>query len=182
MPTPTSPPSKLFSHAGREAGYARRDAGVHGTVHRQMRLVGFEAINHALSMLLLIFGFGRCRAVGCGSMGWWGGALAAAAAMALRLNGISHWVMWEMASLFEHVGTVQDGINTSRVRVWWSIARGARLPGGQRAARRFASDGSFNYEAPERKDARPVIEHFRCGSGRAKIGWSGALRAASRPW
>jgi len=32
--------------------------------------------------------------------------------MALRLNGISHWIMWELASLFEHVGTVQDGINT----------------------------------------------------------------------
>jgi ATP-binding cassette, subfamily B, multidrug efflux pump len=30
----------------------------------------------------------------------------------MRLNGISHWVMWEMASLFEHVGTVQDGIAT----------------------------------------------------------------------
>ena len=40
------------------------------------------------------------------------GAVAAATAMALRLNGISHWVMWEMASLFEHIGTVQDGINT----------------------------------------------------------------------
>jgi ATP-binding cassette subfamily B multidrug efflux pump len=40
------------------------------------------------------------------------GALAAATAMALRLNGISHWVMWEMAALFEHIGTVQDGINT----------------------------------------------------------------------
>ena len=32
--------------------------------------------------------------------------------MALRLNGVSHWVMWEFASLFEQVGTVQDGINT----------------------------------------------------------------------
>ena len=38
--------------------------------------------------------------------------------MALRLNGISHWVMWEMAALFEHIGTVQDGINT--------LARAAR--------------------------------------------------------
>jgi ATP-binding cassette subfamily B multidrug efflux pump len=37
--------------------------------------------------------------------------------MALRLNGISHWVMWEMASLFEHIGTVQDGMATlSRAR------------------------------------------------------------------
>ena len=32
--------------------------------------------------------------------------------MALRLNGISHWVMWEMASLLENIGIVQDGINT----------------------------------------------------------------------
>ena len=32
--------------------------------------------------------------------------------MAIRLNGISHWVMWEMAALFEHIGTVQDGITT----------------------------------------------------------------------
>ncbi|MES2580188.1 MAG: ABC transporter ATP-binding protein, partial [Pseudomonadota bacterium] len=40
------------------------------------------------------------------------GGLAAATAMALRLNGVSHWVMWEMTSLYEQVGTVQDGINT----------------------------------------------------------------------
>ena len=45
------------------------------------------------------------------------GAVAAASAMAFRLNGISHWVMWEMASLFEHIGTVQDGMATlSRAR------------------------------------------------------------------
>jgi ATP-binding cassette subfamily B multidrug efflux pump len=40
------------------------------------------------------------------------GGLAAATAMSLRLNGISHWVMWEMTSLYEQVGTVQDGMNT----------------------------------------------------------------------
>jgi ATP-binding cassette subfamily B multidrug efflux pump len=26
------------------------------------------------------------------------------------LNGISHWVMWEFAALFEHIGTVRDGM------------------------------------------------------------------------
>ena len=46
------------------------------------------------------------------------GAVAAGGAMALRLNGMSHWVMWEMTSLFEQVGTVQDGITTlSRAHV-----------------------------------------------------------------
>jgi ATP-binding cassette, subfamily B, multidrug efflux pump len=32
--------------------------------------------------------------------------------MAMRLSGISHWMMWEMSSLFEQVGTVQDGLTT----------------------------------------------------------------------
>jgi ATP-binding cassette subfamily B multidrug efflux pump len=40
------------------------------------------------------------------------GAVAAVGAMSLRLNGMSHWVMWEMTSLFEQVGTVRDGITT----------------------------------------------------------------------
>jgi ATP-binding cassette, subfamily B, multidrug efflux pump len=40
------------------------------------------------------------------------GGVAAATAMSLRLNGISHWVMWEMTSLYEQVGTVQDGMST----------------------------------------------------------------------
>jgi len=31
--------------------------------------------------------------------------------MSLRLNGISHWIMWEIASLFENVGVTQDGYN-----------------------------------------------------------------------
>ena len=40
------------------------------------------------------------------------GAVAASIAMALRLNGISHWIMWELAMLFEHIGTVRDGMGT----------------------------------------------------------------------
>jgi len=104
---------KLFSHARREAGFARAamQEFLH-TVHGQMRLVtGFEIVNHMLSMALI--------ASTAGTVLWlWTtgragvGAVAAATAMALRLNGISHWVMWEMAALFEHIGTVQDGINT----------------------------------------------------------------------
>ncbi|MES2990871.1 MAG: ABC transporter ATP-binding protein [Pseudomonadota bacterium] len=104
---------KLFSHSHREAGYARSAMQEFlGTVHAQMRLVtAFEIVNHALSMLLIASTTGA--ALWLWTQGQVGvGALAAATAMALRLNGISHWVMWEMASLFEHIGTVQDGINT----------------------------------------------------------------------
>ncbi len=104
---------KLFSHANREALYARsamQEFMV--TAYGQMRLVSaFEVVNQALSVLLI----GVITAV---SLWLWTqaaigvGAVAAATALAFRLNGISHWVMWEMSSLFEHIGTVQDGINT----------------------------------------------------------------------
>ncbi|UTH76521.1 ABC transporter ATP-binding protein [Chromobacterium sp. IIBBL 290-4] len=104
---------KLFSHGQREARFAKGAMQEFlSTAYRQMRLVsGFEIVNHFSSMLLI--------GMTTGSALWlWGlgevsvGAVAASAAMALRLNGISHWIMWEMSSLFENIGTVQDGINT----------------------------------------------------------------------
>ncbi len=110
---------KLFSHTGREAGYARSamQEFLH-TVHRQMRLIThFEVANQILSVFLII-----C-AMGVALLLWMQGgisvgAVAAVGAMSLRLNGMSHWVMWEMAALFEHVGTLRDGINTfSRPRL-----------------------------------------------------------------
>jgi len=104
---------KLFSHGQREAGFARgaMQEFLH-TAYRQMRLVsGFEIVNHLLSMLLIASTAGATLWLWTrGAVGV--GAVAAATAMALRLNGISHWIMWEMSSLFEHIGTVQDGINT----------------------------------------------------------------------
>ncbi len=104
---------KLFSHARREASFARSAMQEFAAIgYRQMRLVSsFETVNQALSMGLLLGMAGT-------SLWLWNegqvgaGAVAAATAMALRLQGMSHWIMWEMTSLFENIGTVQDGINT----------------------------------------------------------------------
>ena len=109
---------KLFSHAHREAGFARSAMQEFMiTAYGQMRLVtAFETVNQLLSVALI-------ASITVTSLLLWVdaavgvGAVAAATAMAFRLNGISHWVMWEMASLFEHIGTVQDGMATlSRAR------------------------------------------------------------------
>jgi ATP-binding cassette subfamily B multidrug efflux pump len=102
---------KLFSHNQREALYAKRSMQEFlGAVYRQMRLVtGFEIVNHILGIILILGTAGT-------TLWLWShddvgiGAVAAATAMALRLNGVSHWIMWEMANLFENIGTVQDGI------------------------------------------------------------------------
>jgi ATP-binding cassette subfamily B multidrug efflux pump len=109
---------KLFSHSHREAQFARSAMQEFMTsAYGQMRLVtAFEAVNQTLSVALIGAAAGTCLLLWThGAVGV--GAVAAATAMAFRLNGISHWVMWEMASLFEHIGTVQDGMGTlSRAR------------------------------------------------------------------
>jgi ATP-binding cassette subfamily B multidrug efflux pump len=104
---------KLFSHTHREAAFAR--SAMHDfmqTGYKQMRLVSsFETVNHALSMGLILGMAGTSLWLwDQGQVG--AGAVAAATAMALRLQGMSHWIMWETTTLFESVGTVQDGINT----------------------------------------------------------------------
>jgi ATP-binding cassette subfamily B multidrug efflux pump len=82
------------------------------TVHRQFRLVTrLNVLLELLNGLLL---------VSVGLIGIWlwtadavtAGAVALAVGLILRLKGMSHWIMWEIASLFENIGTVQDGLET----------------------------------------------------------------------
>jgi ATP-binding cassette subfamily B multidrug efflux pump len=168
---------KLFSHTQREARYVQSAmAEFLQTVYRQMRMVtGFEIVNHALSMGLIASTAGVTLWLWTqGRVGV--GAVAATTAMALRLNGISHWVMWEMASLFEQIGTVQDGITT--------LARSPTVldrPDAQplrvtRGDIRFEGV-SFAYGAAS-DPARPVIDslnlHIRPGEKIGLVGRSGA--------
>lgn len=164
---------KLFSHAGREAGYARGAMQEFlQTVQAQMRLVtGFEIVNHALSMLLILSTAGATLWLWTqGQVGV--GALAAATAMSLRLNGISHWVMWEMAALFEHIGTVQDGMNTlSRPHAVVDRAD-ARPLQVSRGEIRF-EDVSFGYGG-ERMVVENLSLDIRAGEKIGLVGRSGA--------
>ena len=126
---------KLFSHADREAQYARSAMQEFmETAYVQMRLAsGFEIANHVLGMVLVVSTSGLVLWLWTqGSVGV--GSVAAATAMSLRLNGISHWVMWELASLFENIGTVRDGMNMLSKRqsvVDRAQAPELRVPEGQ---------------------------------------------------
>ncbi|MEK6220563.1 MAG: ABC transporter ATP-binding protein/permease [Psychrobacter cryohalolentis] len=104
---------KLFSHSRRELSYAKNAMGQFlGTVHAQMRWVSYlEFSTHLISVVLVSstasigLYLWQQEAIGVG-------AIAAATAMALRLNGLTRWIMWQTASLFESIGTVQDGMRT----------------------------------------------------------------------
>ncbi len=169
---------KLFSHTQRESGYARSAmAEFLQTVYRQMRMVtGFEVCNHTLSMGLIIGTGGVTLWLWAhGSLGI--GAVAAATAMALRLNGVSHWVMWEVANLFEQIGTVQDGIGTlaSPLTV---VDRADAVPLRVTRGEIEFENVSFAYGKPKEEGVRPVIDrftlHIRPGEKIGLVGRSGA--------
>ena len=104
---------KLFSHGAREADYARRSMEEFMvTVHAQMRLATLlysasAAVNTALTLSTAVLGIWLWHN---GQVGV--GAVATATAMALRVNGLSQYIMWESARLFENIGTVADGMGT----------------------------------------------------------------------
>ncbi|WP_072055478.1 ABC transporter ATP-binding protein [Aliivibrio fischeri] len=104
---------KLFSHSKRETQYAEEGMEEFlGTVHKQMRLATGINISVEIINYLLVF------SIAAVSITLWldnvlsVGAIAIAISLALRVNGMSHWIMWEISSLFENLGTVTDGINT----------------------------------------------------------------------
>ncbi len=103
---------KLFSHARREESYARSAMDEFlDTVYRQMRMVTwFQAIVYFNNAVLIFL-------VGCLSIYLWlgevisVGAIAVAIGLALRLNNMSQWIMWEVAAFFENLGVVIDGMS-----------------------------------------------------------------------
>ncbi|HZY67597.1 MAG TPA: ABC transporter ATP-binding protein, partial [Devosia sp.] len=164
---------KLFSHSNREEAYAR-DAmdGFLQTVHGQMRM--FSVLNAtitAMNCALLFAVF---------ALGIWlwlpgivtAGAIAVSAALVMRLQGMSHWVMWEFSALFENIGTVRDGINSLSLPAVVHDKPGAVALPRVNGDIRF-SDVSFHYGK-----SSGVIEglnlHIRPGEKVGLVGRSGA--------
>jgi len=104
---------KLFSHSQRESDYAKEGMDKFLlTVHKQMRLAtGLNVSVHMINYCVVF-------SVAALSIMLWKddsitvGAIAIAISLALRLNGMSQWIMWEVSALFENVGTVVDGMAT----------------------------------------------------------------------
>ena len=140
---------KLFSHTSREERYARDAMDLFlGTVHRQMRLITlFQAIVYFYNCLALF-------AVGSLSIWFWLesdisiGAIAIAIGLAMRINGMSQWVMWEVSALFENIGTVYDGLSMLKKPLDITDRPGADRLVAQSGRIRF-EDVCFRYSGKE---------------------------------
>ncbi len=104
---------KLFSHSAKEEQYAQESMQLFlDPVYRQMRLatglqVSVQVLNYALvaataALSIYLWSFSLISV----------GAIAIAVSLALRLNGMAQWIMWEVSALFENIGTVADGMET----------------------------------------------------------------------
>jgi len=164
---------KLFSHSQRESDYARESMdGFLATVYRQMRLatglnVAVQCLNYLLlfittAVAIYLWSFSLVTV----------GAIAIAISLALRLNGMSQWIMWEVSMLFENIGTVNDGMNTLSQPLDVTDHSDAKPLRVEAGSIRF-DDVSFHYDK-----SAGVIEHLnldiRPGEKVGLVGRSGA--------
>lgn len=169
---------KLFSHTRREEDYARDSMEVFlKPVYQQMRLATGLSVSVQSLNYLLVF------AVAALSLYLWAGsaitvgAIAIAVSLALRLNGMAQWIMWEVSSLFENIGTVADGVAT--------LAQPASVVDKPDASELQVSRGeihfaavSFNYGKAVNQLQAPVINQLELtikpGEKIGLVGRSGA--------
>jgi len=164
---------KLFSHTSREAAYARdgMERFLH-TVHPQMRLV--TLLNASLWTInsLLIFSLATLGLFLWSQLAITTGAIATALALVLRINGMSQWIMWEVSSLFENIGTAQDGATSLSKDIAVTDQPNAQALQVTQAAIDFNQVG-FNYT-----NDKPLLQDFSLHIGAGEkiglVGRSGA--------
>ncbi|SEF38776.1 ABC transporter ATP-binding protein [Nitrosomonas ureae] len=168
---------KLFSRSQRESAYAQ--AGMEefmATVHPQMRLsTGLNFCVWVINMMMVF----TTGALGLtiwlqGDIG--PGAIAIVMSLAIRLTGMSHWIMWEVNTLFENMGAVQDGINTiSRPQLVTDIPNAMELQVHQGTI--HFSHVSFSYHS-EHQESMNIFDdlslHIAAGEKVGIVGRSGS--------
>ncbi len=104
---------KLFSHAQRETDYAHQGMKHYlGTVYKQMRTL--TALLYSVDILnyLLLFSIATLSIMLWLEESVTVGVIAIGISIALRMQGMSKWIMWEIRALFEAIGMVIDSIHT----------------------------------------------------------------------
>jgi ATP-binding cassette subfamily B multidrug efflux pump len=130
---------KMFAHADREDDYAKGGMSPFlDTVYTQMRLVTLLTLTLNTLNCLLVF------SITATAIWLWSitavttGAIAFAIGLVLRLQGMAHWIMWEVAGLFEQIGVIHDGLVT--------IAKDRKVNDAADAQPLVVPNGEIRYE------------------------------------
>ena len=130
---------KMFADTDYEDRYAREGMdNFLNNVYRQMRMSTALITTLAVLNGTLIFSTAGL------SIWLWQldavsiGVIAFSLGLVLRLQGMSQWVMWEVARVFEDIGVVKDGIDT--------IARDRTVIDEQHAKQLIVNHGEIRYE------------------------------------
>ncbi|WP_137699405.1 ABC transporter ATP-binding protein [Marimonas lutisalis] len=141
---------KMFAHTDTEMNYAR-EAIEHAreTFQDEMRIYTRMDVGLVILNGLLIVGV-----VGWAVALWMGGAasvgvVAVAAALTLRLNAMTGWIMWAITSFFRQLGVVAEGMET--------IAQPIDLVDAPNAKPLQLTEGSIEIDA--------VSHHYGRGAG-----------------
>lgn len=104
---------KLFAHAAREEAYARTAMAMHRL--RFARLL--QRMTNMTAGLAVLNGILIVTTVGAAVWFWQQGnttlgTVASAAALTLRLNAMTGWIMWVTSQLFQNAGIIKEGMET----------------------------------------------------------------------
>lgn len=141
---------KLFAHHDREIDYAREAIEkTRSALQREMRLYTIMDVS-----LVLLNGFLIVAVVGWALWLWSdgqasAGIVAAAAALTLRLNAMTGWIMWAVTNLFQNLGVISEGMETFAQPVTLTDAQGSKPLA--------VSNGAIRIEA--------LTHHYGRGSG-----------------
>lgn len=133
------PTVKLFAHAAREDDYAKESMSwMLDAVYKSMRLatlmnITLNVINASLlaSTTAMAVWLWQANAITIG-------AIAFSVGLVYRMLGMAHWMLWEIASLFEDFGVVKDGVDT--------IARDHAVQDAPNAKTLSVSEGKIEFE------------------------------------
>ncbi|MDP8998025.1 MAG: ABC transporter ATP-binding protein/permease [Pseudomonadota bacterium] len=106
------PTVKLFAHASREDDYAKEGMG-------WMLQSVYDSMRVATSMDIWLNALNGAVLVSTAAIAVWlwskgaitVGAIAFSVGLVFRMLGMAHWILWEVAGLFEDFGTVKDGVD-----------------------------------------------------------------------
>ncbi|MCA0434466.1 MAG: ABC transporter ATP-binding protein/permease [Proteobacteria bacterium] len=172
------PTVKLFAHSSREDGYAREGMEwMLQSVQESMRVSTWMNL-----VLNLINGLLITSTAALATWLWYTnaitvGAIAFSVGLVYRMLGMAHWMLWEIASLFEDFGVVKDGVSVISREHLVTDAPGAKPLTVPKGEIRFR-DVHFNYGKPVGPRGHEIISgltlNIKPGEKVGLVGRSGA--------